>query len=169
MVGIPRIVGETSRRPMFCRTPRIGPPMGGVAASRRRKTPIVLSYEAERRKGRCFPQPPETGPLPRRERQQRSCSQGAVGHPLERGARARDPPTSGNRPSPVKGKTPLGLPYGGERRMGLGFANIWEQVLSLAGRDREGLPSQGTVGHPLRETERVFRRGERACSRRGGL
>jgi len=48
------------------------------------KTPLVLPYGGERRKGDCFAQPPGKSSLPHRERQRRSCSQGAVGHPLER-------------------------------------------------------------------------------------
>jgi len=39
---------------------------GGIAESRRRKTPLVLPYEGERRKGSGFAQPPEPGPLPHR-------------------------------------------------------------------------------------------------------
>jgi len=55
-----------------------------IAESRRRKTPLVLPYEGERRKGRCFAQLPELSSLPRRERQKGSSSQGVVGHPVER-------------------------------------------------------------------------------------
>jgi len=45
---------------------------GRIEASRRRKTPLVLPYEGERRKGSGFAEPPKTGPLPRRERRKGS-------------------------------------------------------------------------------------------------
>jgi len=48
------------------------------------KTPLVLPYEGERRKGRCFAQPPEPGPLPRRERQRGSCLGGRGSSSRER-------------------------------------------------------------------------------------
>jgi len=48
-----------------------------IVVSRRRKTPLVLPYEGERRKDPCFALPPGTGPLPRRERQRGSPSQGS--------------------------------------------------------------------------------------------
>jgi len=92
------------------------------------------------------------------ERQRGSPSQWAVGHPLERdtgspwrgetqGPRFRS--ASGNRSSPQKGKTPLVLPNGGERRKGLGFAQPPGKS-SLPRRERQrGSPSPGAAGHPL--------------------
>jgi len=67
-------------------------------------------------------------------------------------------------------KTPLVLPrkLSGERRRGPSFANLREKVLSLAGRDREGLVCRGPEVILWRETERVFRRGECVCARREG-
>ena len=48
----------------------------GIADSSRRKTPLGLPCEGERRKGPCGSQPPEAGSLPHRERQRGSCLQG---------------------------------------------------------------------------------------------
>jgi len=82
---------KAGRRTMFSLKARGGPPLGG-ANSRRRKTPLGLprKLSGERRKGPGFAQPPERGPLPRRERQRGSPSQGAAGHPLERQRRSCD-------------------------------------------------------------------------------
>jgi len=101
---------------------------GGIAESRRRKTPLVLprKLSGERRKGPVF----------------RS--------------------TSGTRSSPVKGKTPLDLPCEGRDAGARVSPNLWNHVLSLAGRDREGLPSQGAAGHPL-ERDREDLATRRAC------
>jgi len=78
--------------PLFVRSGRmVGRPAGArcspsqrgpvhrwrIVVSRRRKTPLVLPYEGERRKDPCFALPPGTGPLPRRERQRGSPSQGS--------------------------------------------------------------------------------------------
>jgi len=71
--------------------------------SSRRKTPLVLprKLSGERRKGRCLAQPLEPGPLPRRERQRGSPSQGAAGHSLERDREGL--PTPGCCESPIGG------------------------------------------------------------------
>jgi len=68
--------GQTGRCTMFCRKPRVGRPMENrsIPASQdpllcspmKGKTPLVLPYEGERRKGLGFAQSPEPGSLPRR-------------------------------------------------------------------------------------------------------
>jgi len=78
----------------------------------------------------------------------------------------------------MKGKTPLVLPRtlsGGDARARVSL-NLRNQVLSLVGRDREGLPRRGPSAILWRETkrvfrrkEKVFRRKERVCRREEGI
>jgi len=113
--GRPRIVGgDRPEHDVLLRTQGRSTD-GGLAVSRRRKPPLVLprTLSGERRKGWCFAQPPEPGPLPHKERQRGSPSQEAAGHPLER----------------------EGLAFR-ERRKGPDSANLREKVLSLAGGRR---------------------------------
>jgi len=86
--------GETGRSTVCSLTARTGQPMGEsqhpcaarplLCSPMEGKTPLVLPYEGERRKGSGFAQPPGLGPPPLRERQRGSPSQGAAGHPLGR-------------------------------------------------------------------------------------
>jgi len=68
------------------------------------KTPLVLprKLSGERRKGRCFAQPPETGSLPRRERQRGSSFVG--GRRSSSGERQRGSPDA--KSASVKGSGP---------------------------------------------------------------
>jgi len=148
---------ETGRRPMYSLTARTSQPMGksqhpGVGR------PLLFSPTKGRdaRAGVSLSLR-EPGPLPLRERQRGSPSQGAAGHPLERqrGSRLQD------------------------RRKGLGFAQY--HVVVVAGvldgetqgpvfRSTSGTrssPSQGATGHPLgRDREDLPTRRMCRCAKR---
>jgi len=103
--GRPRIVGgDRPEHDVLLRTQGRSTD-GGLAVSRRRKPPLVLprTLSGERRKGRCFAQPPEPGPLPHRGPQVILWGETEKALLSGRDARAQIPPTSGKKFSPLQG------------------------------------------------------------------
>jgi len=170
---------------------------GRIEASRRRKTPLVLPYEGERRKGSGFAEPPKTGPLPRRERRKGSgfanlrkqVLSPAGGRRLSAGERQRGSPSQEAAGPPLER-----VLLAGRDARGPGFANLRDQVLSCEGEDpscsplwrgeTQGLgvrrtsedrsspsqgPSQGAVGHPLERDRRSCNAKKGAVREESGL
>jgi len=97
--GAPRRGGNQAAVPLAWRDQwRAANP--SQTSSPRQKTPLVLprKLSGERRKGQGFAQPPEKSSLPCRERQRGSCSQAAVGHPLETDREGLATPGFGDSP-----------------------------------------------------------------------
>jgi len=124
---------------------------GGIAASRRRKTPLVLPYGGERRSGPGIAQPPGKRSLPRRERQ--------IGSFFTRGHKS----SSGLRE---------GLACK-ERRKGPGFAavprnrdNWWTRRKDAKGRCFAQPPEPGPL--PRRRPQVILWRETKKISLAGG-
>jgi len=77
--------------------------------------------------------------------------------------------TSGTRSSPVKGKTPLDLPCEGRDAGARVSPNLWNQVLSLQGRDREGLARRGPQVILWRHREGLPTRRVCLCAKNGSV